>query len=155
METPLKNIPFIIKALNEKCHANSLCEGNMILRSHNYYRECVTEEKRDKDEFCLKYPDHIRSLTNSGFIFSAHDESFAKKKSRHGNWLVKINDPCSLFEEIKEKIKSIIINNQQAYFGNICYLDYKKKEQPKHIEYYYPIEHFFNIAFYEDIKFRQ
>jgi hypothetical protein len=132
---------YITKAFTKKEHAESFCAGVMRFRTLNYFQRAekqgITNERQNKNKFdrteCeLSYIQHDpagdfkhTSSSTPGLgiaIFCAYAENV--ELNSYGNYLVRINNPCRFFSEVKPWYDNIIIKDE-AFFGRVRYREKK------------------------------
>lgn len=50
--------------------------------------------------------------------------TWKKECNKFGNYHVEIIDPCALFSEIQARLKNVLFQDNNAYFGKVDYMDY-------------------------------
>lgn len=140
---------YIIKTLTCEEHENALCEGNVLLRSHEFYFNCPGENqdnrkspRHDPSEFRMpysadgkRYSGGCRSQDTLLFCASG---PLNNCQSDFGNFFVKIVNPCELLYEISENLKPVLMKKSSHAFGKVRYSCYSSYEPFQKTEYYCP-----------------
>lgn len=91
----------LLKAFSEKPHAESFCNGSILLRSTSYYRG-YAPPTGDRNESTVKCVGGGGSLNNNTALLCFHDPSVSR--SQYGKFFLKIHDAHALLKSIEEKI---------------------------------------------------